>query len=129
MTDIEDYYATLTGATAETCNQLRELIGRELPTAMTKVWHGHPVWFINDNPIVGFSLKRGGVQLLFWSGQSFSQPGLVPVGKYKAAEIDIPSVSDINETQLKGWLEESQSVQWDYANLPSNRELRKLTEF
>lgn len=129
MTDIDDYYAALTGVTAETCNYLSELIARELPTATSKVWHGHPVWFINDNPIVGFSLKRGGVQLLFWSGQSFSEPGLVPVGKYKAAEIDIPSVSNIDETQLKGWLEESQAVQWDYANLPSNRELVKLSEF
>lgn len=129
MTDIDDYYAGLTGVTADACNNLRELIVSELPTATSKVWHGHPVWFINDNPIVGFSRKRGGVQLLFWSGQSFAQRGLVPVGKYKAAELDVPSVSDINETQLRGWLKESHVIQWDYAHLPSKRELVKLTKF
>ncbi len=129
MNDVDQYLEALTGVTAEACKHLSELIARELPTATLKVWHGHPVWFINDNPIVGFSLKRGGVQLLFWSGQSFAQSGLTAVGKYKAAEIDVPPVSEINETQLRGWLEESQTIQWDYAQLPSNRELVKLTKF
>jgi hypothetical protein len=56
------------------------LIGTE-----SKVWHGHPVWFLNGNPIVGYSKLKSGIQLLFWSGQSFEEMSLINTGKFKAA--------------------------------------------
>ena len=49
------------------------------------MWHAHPVWFLDGNPVVGYSKLKDCVRLLFCSGQSFAQPGLKPEGKFKAA--------------------------------------------
>ena len=57
-----------------------------LPDAEQKIWHAHPVWFLNGNPIVGYSKLKECVRLLFWSGQSFDEPGLQKEGSFKAAE-------------------------------------------
>jgi len=58
--------------------------GREdqgcLPTAENKLWHGHPVWLVDGNPVAGHSVRKAHVQLLFWSGQSFDEPGLRSTG-------------------------------------------------
>jgi hypothetical protein len=32
------------------CAALRELIDKAIPKATARVWHGSPVWFIDDNP-------------------------------------------------------------------------------
>lgn len=42
------------------CNQLIVLIDEHLTYTERKVWHGHPVWFIDGNPIVGFSKQKKG---------------------------------------------------------------------
>ena len=35
------------------CDILHEEICKHLPKAENKIWHGHPVWFLDGNPIVG----------------------------------------------------------------------------
>ena len=55
----------------EICQLLAKEIDRSLPKAENRIWHAHPVWFLDDNPIVGYSKLKNGVRLLFWSGQSF----------------------------------------------------------
>ena len=72
---------------------------------------------------------KNGVQILFWSGQSFTQSGLTPVGKFKAAGIYVSSNKDPGQAVLNTWLEESLKIQWDYANLPKKKKLTKLTSF
>lgn len=37
------------------CQLLAERIEGGLPEAENKIWHGHPVWFLGGNPIVGYS--------------------------------------------------------------------------
>src|SRR5262245_17647086 len=68
------------------CELLRELIDAALPRATSKIWHGSPVWFIDDNPVVGYNATAKIVNLLFWNGQAFDEAGLKPVGKYRAAQ-------------------------------------------
>lgn len=58
------------------CAVIRELIGTALPKATSKVWHGSPVWFIDDNPVVGYNATAQTVNLLFWNGQAFGEPAL-----------------------------------------------------
>ena len=82
-----------------------------------KNWHGHPVWFINENPIVGYSKLKNYIQLLFWSGQSFDEDALIKTGKFKAAEIRYNSIEQINTQDLKNWLKKSEEIQWDYKNI------------
>ncbi len=99
-----------------TCELLAEEIGIALPEAENKIWHAHPVWFLEGNPVVGYSSMKGGVRLLFWSGQSFVSPGLKPEGKFKAAEARFTSVDQVDKVALHGWLRECREVQWDYKN-------------
>lgn len=99
------------------CNLLYEEINRNLPAAENKIWHGHPVWFLDGNPVVGYSKLKGSVRLLFWSGQSFDEEGLQPEGSFKAAEARYTEVRQVNKKELKRWLEKAEKIQWDYKNL------------
>lgn len=99
------------------CERLAEQIDRDLPEAENKVWHAHPVWFLDGNPIVGYSKLKNCVRLLFWSGQSFDEPGLQPEGTFKAAEARYTSVEQIDAEALSRWLAKARDIQWDYRNL------------
>ena len=127
--DVLEYNAAQNGKHEAICTALAELFAKSLPTAGSKVWHGHPVWFIESNPIVGYSIKKAGVQVLFWSGQSFENSGLKPLGKFKAAAFDVEKTDTKTKTLLSTWLIEAEKIQWDYANLVKKRSLEKLTKF
>lgn len=113
--------ATFNGSQSDTaravCDALAGHISRSLPGAESKIWHGHPVWFLEQNPIVGYSTHKEGTRLLFWSGQSFDEPALAPVGRLKAAEARYRTAADIRVTVLRGWLRKAQAIQWDYKNV------------
>ena len=101
----------------EICDRLAEEIERGLPEAENKVWHAHPVWFLDGNPIVGYSKLKSGVRLLFWSGQSFQSEGLEKDGSFKAAAANYTDPLQIDAGQLGKWLSESREIQWDYKNI------------
>lgn len=99
------------------CDRLAQVINQQLPEAENKVWHAHPVWFLDGNPIVGYSKLKNEVRLLFWSGQSFDETGLQPEGKFKAAEARYTAADQLNETDLIRWLAKARDIQWDYKNI------------
>jgi uncharacterized protein YdhG (YjbR/CyaY superfamily) len=99
------------------CDLLSQEITKHLPEAENKIWHAHPVWFLNGNPIVGYSKLKNCIRLLFWSGQSFEEEGLQKEGSFKAAEIRFTAAEQINIDDLKRWLKKSIDVQWDYKNI------------
>ena len=99
------------------CDTLRALIEAELPEADGKIWHAHPVWFLQSNPIVGYSKLKSCIRLMFWSGQSFEAPGLTPEGSFKTATIRFTDASQIDPAILVPLLRESITVQWDYKNI------------
>lgn len=101
----------------EICELLAEQIEKGLPEAESKVWHAHPVWFLEGNPIVGYSKMKDSVRLLFWSGQSFEEEGLLPEGKFKAAEARFTEVSQVKKRDLQRWLKKGREIQWDYKNI------------
>jgi hypothetical protein len=105
----------------EICTALAQGITAGLPEASARIYHSAPVWFLNDNPIVGYWVRKAHVQLLFWSGQSFTTPGLQPEGKFKAAEARITSAARIDGALLQGWLAEARTKQWDYKNIVKRR--------
>lgn len=115
--DVKKYNQSMPPEYRAICSLLSEEIDRTLPKAENKIWHAHPVWFLEDNPIVGYSKMKNGVRLLFWSGQSFDEPELQPEGSFKAAEINYTTVDQINTKELKRWLEKSKQIQWDYKNI------------
>lgn len=127
--DILDYQSNLSADEAEIGALISKLISKALPKAEGKVWHGHPVWFLDGNPVVGYSLKKAGIEILFWSGQSFKNAGLRAIGKFKAAGIAVPNLKAFSKKQFTEWLVEAEKIQWDYANLPKKRALEKLTKF
>jgi hypothetical protein len=123
---IAAYHDTLAQGDRQICIELRAVIDRELPEAESRIWHAHPVWFLAGNPVVGCKKLKGCVRLLFWSGQSFPTPGLVPEGTFKAAEVRYTAVSQIDEMRLAQWLAEARSIQWDYKNLMKKRRLERI---
>jgi len=84
--DTKKYNQAQSPADRATCQLLAEQIDRGLPEAENRIWHGHPVWFLEGNPIVGYGKLKTCVRLLFWSGQSFDEEGLDKEGTFKAAE-------------------------------------------
>lgn len=103
------------------CRLLAARIDAGMPTAESKIWHRAPVWFINENPIVGYWVRKSYVQLLFWSGRSFEEPGLEGEGKFMAAQLRITDPSDIVVKDLRRWLNKAQKIQWDYKNIVKRR--------
>lgn len=101
----------------EICNLLAETININLPKAENKIWHAHPVWFLDGNPVVGYSKLKNSVRLLFWSGQSFDEPALQNEGSFKAAEMRYTSADQVNTKDLKRWLKKAKDIQWDYKNI------------
>ncbi len=101
-------------ADQQVCELLAREIESSLPEAESRVWHAHPVWFLDGNPVVGYSKLKDSVRLLFWSGQSFSTTGLTPEGKFKAAEARFTALDQVNKKSLRKWLAESRDIQWDY---------------
>ncbi len=99
------------------CSLLAGEIECALPEAENKLWHGHPVWFLDGNPVVGYSKLKRCVRLLFWSGQSFPTPRLQPEGKFKAAEARNVASAQVDIGRLGLWLVEAREIQWDYRNL------------
>lgn len=114
---IRDYNNELSAGDAAICTALAAAIDKVLPDAENKIWHGHPVWFLNENPVVGYSKLKNSVRLLFWSGQSFDEPALTPEGKFKAAEANYTDAAQINQKDLSRWLRKARTIQWDYKNL------------
>jgi hypothetical protein len=114
--EIESYNQSL--AEVEICNKLATIIDKHLQHTDNKIWHAHPVWFIDGNPIVGYSKQKKGVRLMFWSGADFEEDALNVRGeKFKDASIFYNAVKEIRTTDLKRWLEKSEQIQWDYKNI------------
>ena len=99
------------------CDLLAKTINDSLPQAENKIWHAHPVWFLDGNPLVGYSKLKNCIRLLFWSGQSFNEEALKNEGSFKAAEMRYTSIEQIDTKDLKRWIEKAVTIQWDYKNL------------
>ncbi len=115
--EIIAYNNKQTAADKAICDLLMTEINKHLPDAESKVWHAHPVWFLDGNPVAGYSKLKDSVRLLFWSGQSFEEDGLSNEGKFKAAEKRFSDLKEVNKKDLKRWLEKAREIQWDYKNI------------
>lgn len=101
---------------------MRSQIANALPTAESKIWHGHPVWFLSGNPIVGYSKLKDCIRLMFWSGADFDEPDLKPgTGKFKNASIRYTDAHDVDTEDLKRWLAKGRTIQWDYKNIHNRK--------
>lgn len=116
--NIATYSSKQTETDKAICDYLSRTIQNELSIAEGKIWHGHPVWFIENNPIVGYSKQKRGIRLMFWSGADFNDEALNVLGtKFKDASIFYNSISEINPESLSDWLKKSLRIQWDYKNI------------
>jgi hypothetical protein len=116
--DIKSYNNNQTKADKDICTLLATEIDTHLPKAENKIWHAHPVWFLDGNPIVGYSKQKAGVRLMFWSGASFEEDELkAGTGKFKDASVIYNSSEEIKTKDLKRWLKKSEKIQWDYKNI------------
>lgn len=110
------------------CEELSAIIEKELNNSESKIWHSHPVWFLEGNPIVGYSKQKAGIRLMFWSGADFEEVELNIVGKkFKDASVFYNDINEIVHEDLKRWLQKSRNIQWDYKNIVKRKgKLEKL---
>lgn len=124
--DIRAYNNSQSTEYKKICNLLAKEIDNNLPGAENKIWHAHPVWFLDGNPIVGYSKLKAGIRLMFWSGVGFEEEDLQPgSGKFKDASITYSSKEQINTKDLKRWLKKAKDIQWDYKNIIKRRGVLK----
>ena len=123
--EIRNYNRNLSKQDREICVLLATEIDRKLPEAENKIWHAHPVWFLEGNPIVGYSKLKDSVRLLFWSGQSFDENSLEVEGSFKAAEKRYTTVDEVKKRELGRWLTKSRDIQWDYKNIVKRKGVLK----
>ena len=115
---IELYNNNLSENDAAIANLLAETINAVLTKAESKIWHAHPVWFLDGNPIVGYSKQKAGIRLMFWSGADFDEPVLNVVGKkFKDASVFYNDISEIQLKDVKRCLKKSKIIQWDHKNI------------
>ena len=116
--DVRAFNESLSESDVAICNQLANLINEEIPDAENKIWHRHPVWFLNENPIVGYSRQKAGIRLMFWSGASFDESDLKPgTGKFKDASKFYKALDQLDLNDLRRWLSKAREIQWDYKNI------------
>ena len=116
--EITNYNHSQTADDLLICNLLAEKINLYLPETENKIWHTHPVWFLDGNPIVGYSKQKKGIRLMFWSGKSFEDKKLNVLGvKFQDASIFYNAVDEIITTDLENWLQKAKEIQWDYKNI------------
>lgn len=115
--EIHAYNKQQSSTDCEICNLLAVTID-QLPESESKIWHAHPVWFLDGNPIVGYSKQKKGIRLMFWSGADFDEDDLSVLGeKFKDASIFYNNISEINIGAVERWLGKAQKIQWDYKNI------------
>jgi len=118
--EILDYNAAQSTPHKRICAALAKAIDAGLAGADCKVWHRHPVWFLDGNPIVGYSKIKDAIRLMFWSGQSFEEAGIRPEPpdtRFKSGGVRYTSIDEINAKDLKRWLRKAAEIQWDYKNI------------
>jgi hypothetical protein len=110
---IDQYAAKQDSQRAAICHALRKSIDGGLPRATSKLWHGIPVWFVGENPAVGFTARKTGVMLMFWNGQHFDEPELEASGSFHMAQKAYVDASEIDATKLARWLQKAGTSVWD----------------
>ncbi len=119
---IDEFHALQTLEDRAICDALKKANDEGLPEAESKIWHGHPVWFLNGNPIAGYSKLKDCIRLMFWSGADFDEPMLRPgTGKFKDASIRYTDAHQVDNDDLMRWLEKGRRIQWDYKNIQKRK--------
>jgi hypothetical protein len=127
--EVRKYNSSQSLSDRKICDLLTYEISAGLTEAEDKIWHRHPVWFLDGNPIVGYNKLKAGIRLMFWSGSSFDEEQLKPgSGKFKDASIVYTSAEEINTGDLRRWRMKARDIQWDYKNIIKRKgRLERLT--
>src|SRR5687768_5538766 len=111
--EISAYNDKQSAGDKEIGDQLATMIDKELTGSESKIWHAHPVWFLDGNPIVGYSKQKAGIRLMFWSGADFEEDDLSVRGKkFKDASVFYTNLSEIKAKDVKRWLKKAREIQW-----------------
>jgi len=125
---IAEYNAQQAGEFKAICDILLQEITDQIGKLPSKIYYKIPVWFVDENPAVGYDVRKDYVNLLFWSGQAFETPGLTKEGSFKAAEIRYRTAAEIDKDQLRAWLQESTKRVYNYRDIRKNRGALTLIE-
>ena len=112
MATIEEYIAGLEPPNDVIAEALRAHIDTGLPEADSKVWHGHPVWMINDQPVAGFKAYPSSVTFMLWRGQSVNDDTetLQASGSADMATLKIADTDGFDGEALDDWLRQAREL-------------------
>lgn len=110
---IDNFTDGLDAPLVAVCKKLRAAIDKGLPQATSKLWHAIPVWFIGENAVVGYDIRKAGIALMFWNGQNFATPGLEASGSFHLGQALYTDPAQIDETLVARWLAEAGTKIWD----------------
>ena len=119
--DVQGYADGLSPGFAGVGRLLHAEINAGLKNATAKIWHAMPVWFIDENPVVGYKATDKHVLLLFWNGQAFKEPALIAAGKFQAAQIKYTEQAQVDVPALRRWLKKARTEIWDFRGLLKSR--------
>lgn len=114
--DIHDYNARQSQVDRGVCDLLAEQIHRGLPEADAKVWHAHPVWFLDGNPVVGYSKLRIPSACCSGAGKASTSRICGPRASSRPPK-RYTTTGDVDVALLQHWLGKARDIQWDYKNL------------
>ncbi|UVJ38681.1 DUF1801 domain-containing protein [Arthrobacter sp. CJ23] len=101
---IEDYNAQLAEPLAAVAGKLEPLLRTALAGAEGKMWHGHPVWLQDNEPVAGYKAYPKYVTLLFWKGQEFGgDTGELQPGTRSMASVKFADPEEVDESVVAEW--------------------------
>lgn len=121
---IDRYAASALPGHDAVCRLLRAEIDRALPKAASRIWHAMPVWFVGENPVVGYKATARHVNLLFWNGQAFADGALKAAGKFRAAQVQYTDTAQVDLKALRRWLKLAATQVWDYQGMRADAKRR-----
>lgn len=128
MDEIAAYHKGFPKAQRQILDLLREELDGMLGRENSKLWHGAPVWFVENNPVAGYSINSRGVCLLFWNGRNFLDVDLIPVGKFFAAEKRYQTLDDIVLPELRNLIKQAQFRIWDSVSFQKEQRAKRQSK-
>lgn len=106
MTTVAEYLAGLPEHQRALASELVTLLDTGLPETTGQLWHGHPVWLAEKQPIAGFKGFPRYLTFMLWQGQKINDDSglLTPSGSAQMAVLKLSGLEELNSELLSSWI-------------------------
>jgi hypothetical protein len=105
---IDTYIAALGAPVAAIAADLRELLDARLGADIGTIWHGHPVWKDDRQPVAGFKAYSSYVTFMIWNGRAVDDPsGRLAMSGSGMGSVKLREPADVDVATFGGWLRQA----------------------